>query len=188
MPYEGCRKIISSVPGSSYVSSSHALLPPLPPPSSSSSFKNIQPFCHYFGLTMMKVVPSLWEWGDGVSRDRAGEIPDSLPEWHVPFTGPSQITDCIRFWYHSLGLLDGAPPSCAFDSMSVTFTAKLNKLNWMWAGVCTMCVPESQKERVSRGHHSCPEPRFRATETGRREGAVDRKQEGGHGLHMPWMV
>lgn len=51
-----------------------------------------------------------------------------------------------------------------------------------------MCVPESQREQVGRGDHSCPEPRFRGTETGRREGTVDRKQEGGHGLHMPWMV
>lgn len=95
-------------------SSSSSPTPPPPPlPPLSSSFKKIQPYCHYFGLTMMQVAPSLWVGRGSVSSDRAGEITDFLPEWRVPCIGPSQITNCVRFWYHWLDLLNGAPKSHA---------------------------------------------------------------------------
>lgn len=42
-----------------------------------------------------------------------------------------------------------------------------------------MCEPESQREKVDRGDHSCPEPRFRDAESATREGTVDQKPEAG---------
>lgn len=42
-----------------------------------------------------------------------------------------------------------------------------------------MCEPESQRQQVDKGDHSCPEPRFRDADSGRREGSVDQKPEAG---------
>lgn len=51
-----------------------------------------------------------------------------------------------------------------------------------------MCVPVIQRTRVGRGDHSCPDPRFRGTERGKRKAAEDREQEAGDGLRLPSVV
>lgn len=49
-------------------------------------------------------------------------------------------------------------------------------------------MPEAQGTQVGRGDHSCPEPRFRGPESGRRKAAEDRKQEARDGLCLPSVV
>lgn len=40
-----------------------------------------------------------------------------------------------------------------------------------------MCEPESQRQQVDKGDHSCPEPRFRDADSGSGEGSVDQSRK-----------
>lgn len=67
-----------------------------------------------------------WYKNDTVNGIPKRCFPNIPPEQLAPFTDPPQTTDDTRHRYHQSDILNGAPKSCTFDSVSISLTTTLN--------------------------------------------------------------